>query len=241
MCGRFTLRATLADVAEYFQLDGLPTWDWSARYNIAPTQTILAIRLDQSATRRAVPLRWGLVPSWAKDPTIGQRMINARAETVATKPSFRTAFRRRRCLVPADGYYEWQSSAGVKLPMLLERPNRALFSFAGLWESWQSPAGESIESVTLITTSASPQTAHVHHRMPAILSPQDYTRWLGEQPATDLQLQQLLQPYAIEPLVLTPVATYVNRPGNEGPDCVKPRPHDNTTKTDTSPPLLDLR
>lgn len=168
MCGRFTLRVPAAELVEIFRLLRRP--DVQPRYNIAPTQPVAVVRrIDRG--RELSMLRWGLVPSWAKDPKIGARMINARAETVATKPAFRTALRRRRCLVPADGFYEWAKSAGgTKQPHYITRRDGRPFAFAGLWESWDGPDGSSIESCTIVTTEANDLVGRIHDRMPVILS-----------------------------------------------------------------------
>ena len=152
--------------------------DLVPRYNIAPTQQVPVIRLRADASRELSLLRWGLVPSWAQDPSIGQRMINARAETVASKPSYRAAFRRRRCLVPADGYYEWQKAGRAKQPYYIRLRDEPLFAMAGLWEQWHDTGGELWETFAIITTEANQATRAIHDRMPVILSQQDYAQWL---------------------------------------------------------------
>ncbi len=221
MCGRFTLRATLAEVAEFFELTGLPEWDWAPRYNIAPTQSIVALRRDDQGHRALATLRWGLVPHWAGDVSIGQRMINARAETAAEKPAFRAAMARRRCLIPADGFYEWRRVRGGKQPYLIERGDGGLFAMAGLWERWQPhDAASPVESVAILTVPAEGPVADVHPRMPAILEPSQFARWLGER-GEDRGVFELLKSYT-GPLRIREVSTYVNHTAHEGPACVEP-------------------
>lgn len=220
MCGRFTLRTPSNVLVERFLLPIDP--QWSPRYNIAPTQPVAAVRLDeQGGGREGVLLRWGLVPSWAKDPAMGSRLINARAETVAEKPSFRSAFKRRRCLVPADGYYEWQKTGGRKQPYFIRLADDRPFAFAGLWEHWDRGGEGPLETCTIITTVANELTADVHVRMPVILDESDYDVWLDAAIDDRQPLEQLLAPYASSEMKMDPVSTYVNSPRNEGPECVK--------------------
>jgi len=178
MCGRFAFYSPSEATAALFGASGaLPV---EARYNIAPTQYIAAIRDDEDGARELIMLRWGLIPFWAKDPSIGNRMINARAETVAEKPSFRTAYRRRRCLVLADGFYEWHREGSIKTPYYISPADGAPFAFAALWENWNSKeSDESIQSTTLITTAANDFMASLHHRMPVVLRPDTADRWLA--------------------------------------------------------------
>jgi putative SOS response-associated peptidase YedK len=219
MCGRYTLRTPPAKLAEFFGLFREP--DVVPRYNIAPTQQVLGIRFDENATpREPVLLRWGLIPSWADDAKIGSRMINARADTVATKPAFRTAFRRRRCLVAADGYLEWRQQPDGKQPYLIGLRDGGPMAFAGLWESW-TKGGEPIESCTIITTDANDAVSAIHDRMPVILLPEDHDRWLG--PHSDSKaLTELLVPYPLDDLAARPVSRTVNDPRNDTPECVEP-------------------
>ncbi len=215
MCGRFAFYSPAEATARLFGASG--SLDMKPRYNIAPTQDIAAIR-PQDDGRELVALRWGLVPFWAKDPSIGNRMINARAETVAEKPAFRAAYRRRRCLVPADGFYEWKKERQGKTPWLISRDDGEPFAFAGLWERWTSKeTGEDIESATLITTAANDFMADLHDRMPVILDPDTADRWLaGGDDALD---------YAIghtPPLRAWPVDRRVNNARNEGEDLIRP-------------------
>ena len=191
-----------------------------ARYNIAPTQPVAAIRAARSGGAEWALFLWGLIPSWSKDPKIGARMINARSETAAEKPSFRSAFKRRRCIVPMDGFYEWQKAGGGKIPHFIHRPDRRPFGVAGLWEVWHSPDGGSLESCTLLTTTPNQFMSGLHNRMPVILDAADYEQWLHEERPD--QLRHLLRPCPAEWLTAYPVSTYVNRPQNEGPACIVP-------------------
>lgn len=226
MCGRFTLKTPADRLAEAF---GGASADYpDARYNIAPSQAVTVVRAGpDGSTREAVMVRWGLIHSWAKDPTIGNRMINARAESLADKPSFRAAFRRRRCLVPADGFYEWQKLNGAKQPFCIARADGAPFAFAGLWERWDG-AGEGaatappVESCTIVTTDANERVAPIHDRMPVILDPADYSLWLDPKVADRPILEALLRPCPSDDLAVWPVSTHVNSPAHDDPDCLEP-------------------
>lgn len=234
MCGRFTLRTPIAVLIEHFQLDVHGERQlalFEPRYNIAPTQEIAAIRANPPDGRRTVSLlRWGLLPSWSKGPANGPPMINARAETLAEKPAFRTAFRTRRCLIPADGFYEWQQppagSRAKKQPFYIHRPDDRPFAFAGLWETWTSnPASTgdpplAIESCTIVTTSANATLRPLHDRMPVILAPVDYALWLDPASQDAAALQHLLAPCGDDELVAEPVSTHVNRVANDDPRCI---------------------
>jgi putative SOS response-associated peptidase YedK len=216
MCGRFTLFATPVEVAGLF--DALPV-EWPPRYNIAPTQPVLACRLDAATgTRSLLPLRWGLVPSWARDLSAGVKAINARAETVADKPTFRAAFKGRRCLIPASGYYEWKHEGKAKQPHFIHPRNAGLFAFAGLWDVWakgQAP----VESCSIITTAANEATRHLHERTPVILGPSHFAAWLD--PLTPPPaLHELLRPCPPERVTLHPVGAAVGNVRNEGPGLV---------------------
>ena len=176
MCGRYTLTADAESIQLAFNLDTVDGW-LEPRFNIAPTQQVAVI---SNRDPKALSLmKWGLVPSWAKDPKIGNRMINARSETAAEKPSFRTAFKRRRCLIPADGYYEWSKQGKKKVPMYIRHREREIFAFAGLWESWKSADGSWLNTCTILTTEANEHIRPVHHRMTVILEPEDYELWLA--------------------------------------------------------------
>lgn len=232
MCGRYTLTDLGEELLRQFQLPLLPP-DYRPRYNIAPSQQVPVI-VSVDGQRRIGMMRWGLVPSWAKEPSIGHRMINARAESVAEKPAFRTALRRRRCLIPADGYYEWQVRNGRKQPVRFVGARQRVFAFAGLWESWQPPAANDgaqeppsrLVTCTIITTAANDFARQVHDRMPVILPPEAYALWL------DPKVQD---PEAVLPLLTAPpedalraydVSTLVNSPANDVPACVEPLPED---------------
>ncbi|MBD3882971.1 SOS response-associated peptidase [Phormidium tenue FACHB-886] len=219
MCGRFTLTQSAEAIAEHFELEESPFL--APRYNIAPTQPVAVVRAAQN-DRQFTHLHWGLIPSWSKDPTMGARLINARAETVAEKPSFRSALKYRRCLIPADGFYEWQRIKDKKQPYWFGLDDRQPFAFAGLWEHWQSPDGSEIESCTIITTAANALMQSIHDRMPVILEPQDYEQWLDPAVQKGDRLQSLLRPYSDEAMLTYPVSTTVNNPRNDSPDCIEP-------------------
>ncbi len=222
MCGRFTLTATPDDVAREFGLAELPLL--APRFNIAPSQEIATISSDPEHARRVLVLRrWGLIPSWAKDPKIGNRMINARVETLAEKPAFRAALRKRRCLVPADGFYEWAARpGGAKQPHHIAMPGRRCFAIAGLWESWRDPAGASVVSCTLITTAAIPALRAVHDRMPVILDLADHALWLAEGPLDDATLGRIASGAPAAALEAHPVGRQVNDPRFDDPACLAP-------------------
>jgi putative SOS response-associated peptidase YedK len=222
MCGRFTLTATPEQLQQAIPVLSLPTIGISARYNIAPSQPVAVVPND--GQMKLDFYVWGLIPSWAKDPSIGSRMINARGETLAEKPSFRSAFRRRRCLIPANGFYEWQQAPGrkTKIPMYIRLKSGEPFAFAGLWESWNAPDGSNVLSCTIITTTPNSLLEPIHNRMPVILPPSAFAQWLepGEQnPST---LQALIQPYPAEAMTAYPVSTLVNRPENDVAACIQP-------------------
>lgn len=188
MCGRFAFYSPAEATAALFGAAG--TADVAPRYNIAPTLFVAAVRRNEQGAGELTKLRWGLVPSWAKDPAIGNRMINARAETIAEKPSFRSAYRSRRCLILADGFYEWHTEGGVKIPYYISLASGNPFAFAGLWENWRSrETGESLQTTTIVTTEANEFLSQLHHRMPVVLEPPTAQRWLDG----DLQLLDELQ------------------------------------------------
>jgi putative SOS response-associated peptidase YedK len=223
MCGRFTLRTPTAILVEQFQLGGAP--QLTPRFNIAPTQPIALVRLSPGDdTRRLTLARWGLVPPWAKDPSMGARMINARGETVASKPAFRAAFRRRRCLVPADGYYEWQKLGNRKQPFHLRMQDNRPFALAGLWEQWRGDRdddAEPLQTCTIITTQANELGRPIHDRMPVILDAADYELWLDPQMQDSGRIEPLLRPYDSAAMVAEPVSTYVNNVRHDGPKCLE--------------------
>jgi putative SOS response-associated peptidase YedK len=220
MCGRFTLATSVDTLAQAFALSERP--QSPPRYNIAPGQPILVIRQTADGCRIAALLSWGLIPAWVKDPVGSRRPINARGETAAEKPSFRAAFRQRRCLVPADGFYEWQARAGGKQPFYFRVVGGKPFAMAGLWERWQGDNGERIDSVALLTTDANAIVAPVHDRMPVILPPSDYGQWLDPGEADSGQLQAMIKAFPARDMEAWPVAATVNRPINDGPGCIEP-------------------
>ncbi|OGO33861.1 MAG: hypothetical protein A2W35_00960 [Chloroflexi bacterium RBG_16_57_11] len=222
MCGRFTLTASPEQLQQAIPGLNVPTAKMAARYNIAPSQPVAVVPND--GQMKLDYFVWGLIPSWAKDPSIGNRMINARGETLAEKPSFRTAFRRRRCLILADGFFEWKQNPGskTKTPMYIHLKSGQPFAFAGLWENWNAPDGSSVLSCTIITTTPNTLMEPIHNRMPVILPPTSYTQWLepGEQDPTSLQA--LIQPYPAEAMSAYPVSTLVNRPENDVAAVIQP-------------------
>ena len=220
MCGRFTLRTPVAELAEIFEAAARP--DLAARYNIAPGQDILVARAAAGGDggREFAMLRWGLVPHWAKDPAMAARLINARAETVAEKPSFRDSYRRRRCLVPADGFYEWRKRPdGATQPYHLHLNDDAPFAIAGLWDSWRAPDGDALETCALITTEANRILEPIHHRMPVILPRDAYQSWLDEHSSPDM-LEALLRPYGPDDLEAVSVSPRVNNAGHDDASCL---------------------
>ena len=219
MCGRFALTVDPADLQEAFPAYTFPAQS-APRFNISPTQPVLVLPND--GTNKADYFVWGLIPSWAKDPSIGSRMINARAETLAEKPSFRAALKYRRCIIFADGFFEWQPGAKTKVPHFIRLKSGKPFAFAGLWEHWQSPDGSEVKSATIITTGPNALMATIHNRMPVILSASSYARWLDPSPATPSDLKNLLVPYPADEMEAYPVSTLVNSPANDLPELILP-------------------
>jgi putative SOS response-associated peptidase YedK len=221
MCGRFTLFVDPKDLMEAFPGFATPV-EWTPRYNIAPSQPVAAIA--NNGQNKIEFFRWGLIPSWAKDPKIGNRMINARAETVAEKPSFRAAYRRRRCLVLADGFYEWRKEPGqrAKTPMYIRLKSGEPFAFAGLWETWRSPDDQTVLSCNIITTTPNALVERIHNRMPVILEPQAYALWLDPAEQSPERLGVWLKPYPAAQMTAYPVSRLVNSPSNDSPDCIAP-------------------
>ncbi len=219
MCGRFVLTADTDAVQMAFNLtDAGPSL--APRFNIAPSQPIAVITNDdpQALTYH----QWGLIPSWAKDPKIGNRMINARSETAAEKPSFRAAFKRRRCLIPTTGFFEWKQTDDGKVPMFIHMQDRQVFAFAGLWEVWYSPEGDELRTATILTTEPNEFMADIHNRMPVILQAKDYETWLaaGDQKADDLM--PLMKPFPADLMKAYPVSKFVNSPRNDTPETIEP-------------------
>jgi putative SOS response-associated peptidase YedK len=221
MCGRFTLTIDPADLREAFPEFSFPA-QAGRRYNIAPTQPVLVLPNDE--TNKADFYTWGLVPSWAKDPAIGSRLINARAETLADKPAFRSAYKYHRCLIFADGFFEWQTRPGSqsKLPHHIRMKSGKPFAFAGLWEHWQIPDGSEINSATIITTSPNELMATIHNRMPVILPKDAYAQWIDPTPVFPVDLNSLLVPYPANEMIAIPVSTLVNSPANDRPEVLVP-------------------
>jgi putative SOS response-associated peptidase YedK len=223
MCGRFTLTIDPADLRDAFPGLTFPDAERMApRYNIAPSQLVAVVANDG---KNAVEFfKWGLVPSWAQDPEIGNRMINARAESLAEKPSFRAAYKRRRCLVLADGFYEWKPMPGSKTntPMLIKMKSGEPFAFAGLWEPWHPDQADALLSCTIITTTPNALMEKIHNRMPVILKPEAYPLWLDPSEQTPDKLDKLLKPYPASQMAAFPVSRLVNDPKNDSPDCIKP-------------------
>jgi len=220
MCGRFTLAVDPAELQENFPDVTFPA-QYAPRYNIAPSQPVLAIPNDGS--HKADFFVWGLIPSWAKDPTIGSRMINARGETIGEKPAFRGAYKYKRCLIPTSGFYEWKSQLGtkVKVPYFIQLKSGQPFAFAGLWDEWHSPDGALVRSCTIITTEPNSMMAQLHNRMPVILQPGDYTRWLDQTPQTPQMLQPLIAQYPAEAMTAYAISTLVNSPANDRPELIQ--------------------
>lgn len=221
MCGRFTLTIDPTHLQEAFPWAVIPD-DIVPRYNIAPSQPVAVI--PNTGEKTLTMYKWGLIPSWSKDPAIGDRMINARAESLAEKPSFRNAYRRRRCLILADGFFEWKQNPGMKTkqPVYIRLKNEQPFAFAGLWELWNSPDGSEIRSCTIITTQPNSLLEPIHNRMPVILPPDAYDVWLSTEDRQPAQLNELLVSYPPSEMIAYPVSRMVNSPEYDSPDVIKP-------------------
>lgn len=223
MCGRYTLTKLENALRNLPFVKSAPAEADAEppRFNIAPTQPVLAVANNHPG--RLERFHWGLIPSWAKDPSIGSRLINARAETLAEKPAFRTAFRRRRCLVPADGFYEWRVDPGgkTKTPMYIRLKGGKPFAFAGLWDVWHDPGGGEIPSLTLVTGEPNELVKPIHDRMVVILRPEDYQRWLEPAEQEAEKLREMLKPYPAEEMEAFPVSRLVNSPKNDVPQCIE--------------------
>ena len=221
MCGRFTLTVDPSELQEAFEHYSFPK-KFAPRFNISPTQPVLAIPND--AKNKADFFLWGLIPSWSKDPTIASKLINARGETIAEKPSFRGGFKYKRCLIPVDGFYEWKANSNqkTKTPYFIHMKDRSPFAFAGLWDEWHSPDGDSIRTCTIITTEPNELMSSLHNRMPVILDSKDYDKWLDPTPQTPENLLHLIKPFRADKMSAYPVSTLVNKPSNDVPECVVP-------------------
>jgi len=221
MCGRFTLTVNPADLQDAFSNYSFPE-KFAPRFNIAPSQPVLAIPNDDKF--RADFFVWGLIPMWAKDPSIGSRLINARGETLAEKPSFRGGYKYKRCLIVADGFYEWKAfgEKKSKSPYFIHMKDRKPFAMAGLWDTWEGPDGSSIKTCTIITTQPNELMQLIHDRMPVILHPRDYAKWLNPAPQTPENLQPLIKPFPEDAMSAYPVSTLVNKTTNDKPELVVP-------------------
>lgn len=226
MCGRYTLTSKGDEVALLFDLTDIPALP--PRYNLAPTQEAAVVRVPSpGAPRHLDLLRWGLVPYWAEDPSIGNRMINARSESVADKPAYRSSFRKQRCLIPTDGFYEWKKEGKLKQPYHIRRKDRRPFAFAGLWSRWKPKGGvagdiQLLETFTILTTDANELIRPLHDRMPVIVGPESFDLWLDPRVDDRTRLQELLVPYDPSVMETVPVSRLVNSPANDVADCIAP-------------------
>ncbi len=220
MCGRFTLRRPGREIAEHFGLSAEPLL--APRYNVAPGQDVPVVRARADGTREAESRRWGLIPPWAEDHRVGSRLINARSETAARRSAFAPALRKRRCLIPADGFYEWARRDGQRVPFHIEIGDAGLFGMAGLYETWHGAGGEVVESCTILTTAANRVIAEIHDRMPVILAPAEYAAWLDPAGGDLRTLAALLAPRRVRGMRATAVSTRVNRVEHDDPDCLGP-------------------
>jgi len=226
MCGRFSITTPPEAMRAIFDYENNPNLE--PRFNVAPTQPIITIRMTDAGTRTLAMSRWGLIPSWSKDGVAATKMINARGETLSEKPSFREAFQQRRCLIPADGFYEWRMEEGKKQPFRIGMKGGVVFAFAGLWESWQAKQdgygyeeGDLVETVTIVTIDANDKLRPIHHRMPVILPPEDYTAWLD--PVNDVvNCRNLLKPYPVDLMAYYRVGVFVNNAHNDDARCIEP-------------------
>ena len=220
MCGRYRLSRSKQIVEEYFEAASESDEDWAPRYNIAPTQPVATIR-QAGASRILSMMRWGLVPSWATDLSIGAQLINGRSETALTKPAFRDAFRARRCLIPADGFYEWKKSGKQRHPFHFGMKDGSIFAFAGLWDRWKSPNGQLIDSCSILTTAPNKLLNDVHDRMPVILPPRHYQTWLTAPVTESERLAEILVPFDAALMARYPVSSLVNGAKNDSPECAQ--------------------
>jgi putative SOS response-associated peptidase YedK len=224
MCGRVRLSSDVSEIKLVFSIPpDRPTPNIAPSWNVAPTDPLPVVRYDARAGERSLDvMRWGLVPFWAKDIKVGFANINAKAEGIESKPAFREAFQRRRCLVPVDNFYEWKKTAAGKQPYAIVLADRQLMALAGLWETWRSPAGERVRSFAIITTAPNELCAELHNRMPVVLKPEGWPAWLGEEPADAPQLKAMLAPYPSEEMVAWPVSPRVGNLKNNDPSLIEP-------------------
>jgi putative SOS response-associated peptidase YedK len=221
MCGRYRLSRSKELLAEHFNVE--PDDDWEPRYNIAPSQNVPVIRQHPDEPKRlGSQMRWGLIPAWAKDASIGFKMINARAETVATKPACRDVLRKRRCLIPADGFYEWVKDGRAKTPFCFTMSDNSIFAFAGIWDSWRNPQGQMIETCSIITTTPNALLADIHDRMPVILPDDAYDLWLDPGLQKADAICDLLKPFDLTLMRRYQVSSRVNLVQNDDPACAEP-------------------
>ena len=220
MCGRYSLTASKKKIAEEFKLQESHLKELGPQYNIAPSRSVPV--LIKSPDTQVELFRWGLIPSWAKDPTIRNRMINARKETLAEKPSFRSPFQKHRCLVLADGFYEWKGEGRAKTPYYIRMKSKEPFGFAGLWSKWIDPSKKEIYSCTIITGEPNEILKPIHNRMPMILLPKNRDEWLDLTNQDTIRLLKLLEPYPAEEMEAYPVSRLVNSPENNKPECIEP-------------------
>ena len=220
MCGRFSLSTDTATVTKAFELETPPLFE--PRFNMAPSQPVPCVKVcSESRTRELVHLHWGFVPPWAKDPSVGNRMINARSETVAERPTYRHALRRRRCLVVADGFYEWKKVGDGKQPHFIYLKSKQPFGFAGLYEHWQDEHGNELDLCTILTCPANEFMAALHDRMPVMIPPEEYEFWLDPDNQNADAIVPFLLPYPADQMAEHTVSSFVNRPGNDAPRCVE--------------------
>ncbi len=222
MCGRYTLSTPADELALLFDISDLPMV--LPRYNMAPTQQAAVVRVTAPGEpRRLDLLKWGLIPYWAKEAAIGNRMINARAESVAEKPAYRTSFKNKRCLIPADGFYEWKKEGKMKQPYLIHRQDGKPFAFAGLWSTWRDPEkSQQVETFTILTTEANDLLRPLHDRMPVIIDRENFDLWLDPKVGDAAKIQPLLVPHAVDGFEAFPVSRTVNSPAYDGPNCIAP-------------------
>lgn len=220
MCGRYTLTVDASVLATLFDLE--PLFEIEPRYNIAPSQPVPIVRRNNEDQRELAWARWGLIPSWAKDPKIGNKLINARAETAADKPSFRSAYKHRRCLLPADGFFEWVKIPNGKQPHYIRFTDRRVFAFGGLWERWTPPDGDPVESCTILTTRPNRLIASLHDRMPVIIPSERFGDWIDRNPLSADTAETMLLPHSADQMEAVPVGSRVNSPKNDDPRCVEP-------------------